>query len=126
MLSITKRFTFCYGHRLPGYPGKCSNQHGHNSILEIEVTGLVSPDGPYKGMIFDFGDLKGFVEKQVIEILDHHYLNDVFPESFQPTAENLVLWIRGRLVEGLFSLARLELIRVRLYETDTAWAEWRR
>lgn len=31
IVTITKKFDFCYGHCLPGYNGKCVNQHGHNS-----------------------------------------------------------------------------------------------
>ncbi len=41
MYRVTKCISFCYGHRLPGYPGKCRHLHGHNArammTLEEEV-----------------------------------------------------------------------------------------
>jgi 6-pyruvoyltetrahydropterin/6-carboxytetrahydropterin synthase len=117
MLIITKRFEFCYGHRLPSHDGKCANQHGHNGILEIEIYGVPEKEGPKAGMIMDFGDLKKIVNEQVIEKLDHQYLNDLI--SFIPTAENLVTWIKNILFPFLPGLRR-----IRLYETSTSYCEW--
>jgi len=118
MLTITKRFEFCYGHRLPYYDGKCSNQHGHNAILEIEVDGPVISEGSKIGMIVDFGDLKKIVEEGTIKELDHQYLNDFFDN---PTAENIVMWIRDLLKDSLPGLCR-----IRFYETPGSWCEWKK
>ena len=96
MLSITKIFEFAYAHSLPNHKGKCKNLHGHSGILEIEIT-----DSPldfmsdYDGMILDFGDLKEIVNREVIDKLDHTYLNDFIPI---PTAENITKWIKNVLV----------------------------
>ena len=120
MLSITKIFEFAYAHQLPNYEGKCVNMHGHNAVLEIEITD--SPDDfttNYKGTIMDFGDLKHVVQNSVLDILDHSYLNNTIRI---PTAENTVLWIKDRLI-GYFGDG---LVRVRMYETSTCYAEWRR
>lgn len=124
MISVTKKFSFCYGHFLPDYEGKCANQHGHNAELEVEVMeGSVLKDhiSSNTNMILDFSLFKEIVDKKVIQILDHKNLNDTpFP---YPTVENIVLWIRDAL-EHSFPPSIL-LIRVRVTETPTSWAEWR-
>ena len=30
MFRVTREITFCYGHRLLNYDGKCRHLHGHN------------------------------------------------------------------------------------------------
>ena len=115
-LTVTKRFEFCYGHRLPYHDGKCQNQHGHNAVLEIEMEGHVIDEGPKAGMIIDFGDLKKIVQELVIKEIDHQWLNDFFDN---PTAENIVAWIYALLKDRLPGLRR-----IRFYETPDSWCEW--
>ena len=52
MITVTKQFSFCYGHHLPGYEGKCCEQHGHNSTLEVEVYGPTIGNQAPEGMYF--------------------------------------------------------------------------
>ena len=71
MLTVTKQFDFCYGHHLPDYAGLCCEQHGHNSILEVEVgnsskSGYTAPDG----MIADFSYVKAVVTMLIVKKLD--------------------------------------------------------
>ena len=125
MLTVTRKFKFCYGHFLPDYEGKCKNVHGHNATLEVELGGyVIHPGGKatYGGMIIDFGDLKKVVEKEVIDLLDHKLINDIQGiEDCRPTAENMTMWIVGRLYQSFGKNLR----RIRLYETDDCYAEWR-
>jgi 6-pyruvoyltetrahydropterin/6-carboxytetrahydropterin synthase len=121
MLTVCRSFNFCYGHFLPNYPGKCKNQHGHNSILEVEVDGCEGDFGKgYEGMILDFSILKKIVETKVIEEFDHQNINSIME---CPTAENMVMWVVSQLeqtpLEG-------HLLRVRIYETPNSYAEWRK
>ena len=119
MLTVTKKFDFCYGHSLPDYNGKCRNQHGHNSTLEIEIGSKHPLPVDYDGMIIDFGNIKTIVNREIIDALDHRYLNDIIRV---PTAENIVRWI----VEILSGIFKDGLIRVRLYETNDSYAEWKK
>jgi len=127
MITITKRFNFCYAHYLPDYVGRCSNIHGHNSVLEVEVSGKEA-DG-YQGMIIDFGKLKEIVNK-ILDRIDHKYINrDLF--QFQttggnkpPTAEELIKWIGLEIERALPSGIQIQSLR--LSETDDSWATWRR
>lgn len=124
MVTITKKFDFCYGHFLPNYQGKCATQHGHNSTLEIEIDSHHNVN-TYAGMVMDFGDLKSIVKDLVIDKLDHKNLND-FPEFAltAPTAENIVSWVVQTLTSPESPL-KFCLVRVRVYETANSYSEWR-
>ncbi len=102
MVFITKKLDFCASHRLynPAFSdeknqevfGLCNNPngHGHNYILEVTVCGEVAED---TGMVLDLKSLKGLVQKEVIDKVDHKNLNvDVsFLTGIIPTAENLAV-----------------------------------
>lgn len=112
--SVCKMFSFDAAHYLPNYVGKCHNLHGHTWNLEVEVTGSLFEDGPSKGMVIDFIELKSTVNELVIDVLDHTLLNDTVEN---PTCENLLDWIWSAL-SGIYVLERL-----RLYETPDSFAE---
>lgn len=121
MLTITKtRFEFAAAHYLPDFDGACKNLHGHNYFLDVEITGPIDSE-TYPSMILDFGKLKKIVNGEIIQKLDHGLLNDVAGLEV-PTAERMVMWIVTRLRKKLGD----NLVRVRLYETSTSYAEWRR
>ena len=124
MISICKTFSFEAAHFLPNHLGKCKNLHGHSYILEVEVRGVPKKGkSAEKGMIIDFGRLKQIVNETIIDKLDHTMLNENF---INPTAEIMVFkmgtMIRNTLVAKNTGVC---LQRVRLYETATAYAEWR-
>jgi 6-pyruvoyltetrahydropterin/6-carboxytetrahydropterin synthase len=114
-LSICKRFKFDAGHNLPDYDGPCRRPHGHTFLLEVEMKGTINPD---THMLMDFKDLKHWVESVVIDHLDHSWLND---NISYPTAEEILVWIYERLNKG-----RLNLTRLRLYESEDSYVEWNR
>ena len=120
-VSVTKVFSLCYGHFLPDYEGKCINQHGHNSAVEVE---FIDPGVKgYPGMVIDFSIIKRVVG-EILEILDHRNLNDLaFSFADHPTAENIVQWIAAQIQETEIGPG---LIRVRMSETPTSWTEWRK
>jgi 6-pyruvoyltetrahydropterin/6-carboxytetrahydropterin synthase len=121
-LSVVKIFDFCYAHHLPEYQGKCANIHGHNCQLHVEVNTNIKPKCAYEGMIIDFNELKEIINKEIIDELDHKYLNEDVAhfKNINPTAENMVIWIVSKL-EPIFGNG---LARVRFYETPTSYAEW--
>lgn len=117
MLTVCKIFTFSAAHFLPNHKGQCKELHGHNYKLEIEIQGAILKDG----MIMDFAVLKDMVNTLIISKLDHKCLNDIFDN---PTAEEMVRWIENQL-EIHLSFQNLRMTRIRLWETDTCYAEWR-
>ena len=121
---LGRRYRFAASHRLHTDKlseeenarvfGKCANPygHGHNYELEISVSGEVDPA---TGMIANLAELDPFVEREVIEVFDHHSLNeDVAFRDVVPTTENLCIEIYERLKS--FPNAKLE--RVRVQETS--------
>lgn len=120
-IELGRRYKFAASHRLHSEKlsaeensrvyGKCNNPHGHghNYVVEINVSGRVDPA---TGMIVNLADLDGFVEREVIEAFDHRSLNEEVP-AFRdqvPTTENVCMEIYRRLRH--FSKARLERVRV--------------
>jgi 6-pyruvoyltetrahydropterin/6-carboxytetrahydropterin synthase len=102
--------------------GKCNNPngHGHNYVLEVTVKGEVDPQS---GFVVDLKRLKETVNREVLEGLDHRFLNREVPEFLDriPTTENLAIVIWQRLAAKL-ELARLH--RVRVYETPDLFVDY--
>jgi len=113
-LNITKIFTFDSAHHLMDYEGKCKNIHGHTYKLEVTLKGPVEKSG----MVIDFHDMDRIVEDEVISYVDHKYLNDIF--DFNPTCENIALWIWDKL-DDFFKDMACSLEKVLLWETPTSF-----
>lgn len=113
MLCVVKEFTFDAAHNLVKYHGKCEKLHGHTYKLQIVVCG----ERDEEGIVIDFVLLKDIVKKEVIDILDHSYINEIIE---QPSAENIAEWIYNKL-EKILSTQRYYLKEVRLWETPTSF-----
>jgi 6-pyruvoyltetrahydropterin/6-carboxytetrahydropterin synthase len=107
---IRKSFTFEAAHVLPNHPGKCSRLHGHSYRLDVTLAGPLQPDGPAAGMVEDFEVVSRVVKAAVIAELDHRSLNELIEN---PTAENIVRWVWGRLSADLPLLTELTLWETR-------------
>ncbi len=101
--------------------GKCANPHGHghNYVLEVTVEG--EPD-PRTGMVLDLKELKDILQQEVVERMDHRFLNHEVPELAGkiPTTENIAATIWS-LLEPRITQGRLQ--RVRLYETPDLFVD---
>ncbi|WP_166242479.1 6-carboxytetrahydropterin synthase QueD [Paenibacillus turpanensis] len=121
LVRVSKEFTFDSAHHLHNYEGKCKSLHGHTYKVQVVMIGRVDE----RGISIDFGDMKRIAKERVIDVLDHRYLNDVLP-PMNTTAENMVVWIYERLLEGLKEegwYPRVRMDMVRLWETPTSYAE---
>lgn len=102
--------------------GKCNNPygHGHNYLLEVMVRGEIDPR---TGFVIDLGDLKETMQRQVLDALDHRFLNKEVPEFADriPTTENIAVAIWRRLAG---SLGSTHLHRVRLYEAADLFVDY--
>ncbi len=96
--------------------------HGHNFVLEVSVEG--EPD-PITGMIIDLKELKEILEREVVEPMDHRFLNyEVEPfGKVIPTTANIALEIWRRLEKRFTSTAGFQLARVRLFETADLYVD---
>jgi 6-pyruvoyltetrahydropterin/6-carboxytetrahydropterin synthase len=97
--------------------GKCNNPHGHghNYVIEAEVTGEVDPESGY---LIDMKDLKAVLNRTVIDHVDHRHLNlEVeWLEGINPTAENLARIFFKRVAPQLPE--GVELKAITIHETD--------
>src|SRR6266481_2773427 len=96
--------------------------HGHNYVLEVTIEG--EPD-PVTGMVFDLRELKQILNEEVVDPMDHRFLNREVPpfDRVVPTTENLALEIWGRL-EPRIGRHKLRLKNVRLYETSDLYVDY--
>lgn len=132
MYQVTKEIHFCYGHRLLNYSGKCRFLHGHNALVEIELS---SNTLDHRGMVMDFEEVKRSIQTWIDSTLDHKMLlNEADPIlpllhaqkepivilKTNPTAEHLA--------ELIFNHAKAEqfpVTEVRFWETPRSFATYR-
>ena len=106
-MRVKVTFDFEAAHRLPNHPGKCKELHGHSYRLVVAVERAISRD---TGMAIDFADLKRVVRQNVVDRLDHTFVNDLIDN---PTAEIMAVWIWDALRGPLPGLAEVELWETR-------------
>ena len=132
MYKVMKTVSFCYGHRLLNYQGKCQYLHGHNAdaVITLESESLDA-----RGMVADFTDIKSVVKEWLDNELDHTLLlsredpllplleaagERVFVMDDNPTAENI-----ARLIFEFVAQQGFPVIEVSLWETGTSCASYR-
>jgi 6-pyruvoyltetrahydropterin/6-carboxytetrahydropterin synthase len=102
--------------------GKCNNPHGHghNYTVEVTVAGEVDPT---TGMVLDLKDLKKLLEQEVLQVMDHRFLNREVPvfATTIPTTENIAVEI-WKLLASKLALGKLH--RIRLYETPDLFVDY--
>ena len=132
MFRVTREISFCYGHRLLNYDGKCRHLHGHNGRA---VVVLEAPALDALGMVVDFSRVKRVVGTWINEALDHRMLlhhddpvlpllrqqgEPVFVMDANPTAENI-----ARLIFDYAKAQGFPVVEVHLWETEDSYATYR-
>lgn len=131
---ITRKVEFsashsCYNPRLSEAENRAlygeaagSHGHGHNYVLEVTLEG--EPD-PVTGMVFDLKRLKEVINREVVDPMDHRFLNREVPpfDTVLPTPENLAREIWRRL-ESPLRLPNARLSGIRLYETEDLFIDY--
>jgi 6-pyruvoyltetrahydropterin/6-carboxytetrahydropterin synthase len=143
-IEITRRLEFDAGHRIPHHEGQCRHIHGHRYVIEVTVLGSVLEHHGYgdDGMVLDFGDIKKITQEYIVDKWDHAFLvakedtslvqflssidghKTVIMNSI-PTVENLA-HTAFTILEPIFKTnfsGRLNLSRLRIYETPNCWAD---
>jgi 6-pyruvoyltetrahydropterin/6-carboxytetrahydropterin synthase len=132
MIYVTRRAEFSASHYYhnPDFTpeenrkmfGKCNNPHGHGHNYALEVTVAGEPDAR-TGMVIDLKDLKKVIEAEVMEAMDHRFLNEEVPafRTLIPTTENIAIEVWRRLAAKIVAG---RLCRVRLYETPELYVDY--
>ncbi len=136
-LEIMKRIEFCAGHRLYRHGGKCEFFHGHNYVADFYVT---ADEVDEIGRVIDFADLKKLFKGWLDEHWDHGFLlcqddangidaiqrvdpSKFFVLPYNPTAENMALYLLNHVCPKLLSDTSARVSRVVVWETANAFAE---
>ena len=127
---LTKKYHFCASHKYgndywsdeENYEvfGKDYNNHGHNYVLEVSMTGPVNPE---TGWLIDLQHVNKVVKSNVIKILDHSQIEQDIPwfKGKQPSSEVLVVWIWQQIIKNLKGA---KLYKIRLVETHTIHTDY--
>ncbi|MDO8644440.1 MAG: 6-carboxytetrahydropterin synthase [bacterium] len=132
MYRVTKQIYFCYGHRLMDYDGPCRHPHGHNSRVDIELSGEIKDKSH---ILFKFEGLKEVVQGWIDRELDHKMLlrkddplvavmrqldEPCYLFDTNPTAEAI-----ARLIYDYSRSKGLPVSEIRVWEGETSYASYR-
>jgi 6-pyruvoyltetrahydropterin/6-carboxytetrahydropterin synthase len=95
--------------------------HGHNYVLEAEISGAVDAQ---TGMVVNIKILDAILQEKVVSALDGKSLNDEIPHfaDHAPSVENILLFLRrelGAAPDGT------RYTRLTVYETPLLWGALR-
>ncbi len=131
MYTVSKTFSFCYGHRLLNDRGKCRHLHGHSAKVTINLGNEKLDEN---GMVVHFDKLKTTIGNWISENLDHNMIIsdedpirkalDELDERYisisdNPTAENIAHIVFDRAKE-----LDLPVMSVEMWESDTSKATY--
>ena len=132
MLYITRKEHFSASHTLKNPKlswkkneeifGKCSNFHGHNYYLEVTLCGEADS---VSGYVFDLKKLSKIITKEILDKVDHKFLNDVnIFNDINPTTENMakIFWT---VLKPKLKTKNSQLYSIKLYETDKNMVEYK-
>lgn len=135
MIKITRKIEFDAAHRIIGHHGKCKNLHGHRYVLEV-VMGFAELDE--LGFAIDFAIISERLGKWVNENWDHNVIlwdadaklgdgisdqtgQKIFFMDCNPSAENMALFIKERIIPQLFADQKIVDLQVKLSETPNCY-----
>ena len=105
-MKVYKTFTVEAARSLPnladGHP--CKKIHGHSFKITITISGQINNN---TGFVMDFSDIESAFSP-IHKIIDHSYLNDI-EGLYNPSSENLCLWIWSKLHSELKGLEKIEI-----------------
>jgi len=119
-MKVCKIFEWDAAHKLLlDYKSPCQGLHGHTYKVEFLIKGPINKNG----MVIDFSLFKKHINERCS--FDHKYLNDLLD---QPTAENLVEYLYKLTCKELLVIRKvynlnISLVKVRVWETPTSYAE---
>ncbi|MCX7986847.1 MAG: 6-carboxytetrahydropterin synthase QueD [Bacteroidales bacterium] len=135
--TVSKKLSFEAAHRLlKDYAGKCSNNHGHSWVVEIEIEAANLDN---KGMVLDFNELKK-LKQWIDDTLDHttilwekdpmcEYIKNT-GQRLYVTKENPTSEVIARIIfekaEELFGNETIKVSSVAVHETCTSKATYKR
>lgn len=145
MITCTRRYQFCAGHRVMGHENKCAHLHGHNYVALITAeTKSWHPELDSVGRVVDFSLLKDKIGGWIDKYWDHgfilsvedHFIHDllvvanigknktqkVFLLPTNPTAENMADYLLREVCPAALRDMGIEVKEVTIWETENCYA----
>ena len=127
--SVEKSFKFASGHRLSKHKGLCKNQHGHNYLIIVTISGFHLDEND---MLIDFSNLKQIVKPHIekwdhslmLNENDHVFLKDVKLDqrlitfNADPTAEVMAKNLFDVIEKDFEKYENIWVEKVSINETD--------
>ena len=141
MITCTRRLPFCAGHRVHGHENKCAQPHGHQYVAYITVQMMTGgQEVDHLGRVIDFSCIKervgtwidrawdhGFVlwdrDHEMIEALKQVKAAKVYRMPYNPTAENMALYLLEHVCPDLLADTNCSVVKVVIQETENCTAE---
>lgn len=134
MISVTRRFQFCAGHRVYKHESKCAHPHGHNYVLLVHAHGELDS----LGRVIDFSVLKQKIGDWLDKYWDHGFLiyeldldlkEMLRKGSFKhwvlsqnPTAENMAKYLLEVVCPSVLVDTAVTVFKIELWETENCKA----
>jgi len=134
VFAVRKHEIHC-GHRVYQHSGKCQNIHGHSYIIHFYCQADKLDE---LGMVVDFGIIKSTLCQWLEDNYDHRLLlweqdpiamqikqidNTTTLVPYNPTAENIALYLMNILAPELLGHSNIRVTKVIVEETSKCRAE---
>lgn len=138
MIVVERYHDISMGHRVVGHEHKCRHLHGHNYRIHFTCT---APELDSLGRIIDFGLIKTALCAWLEEQWDHKMMlweqdpllpdlqrltpEDIVVVPFNPTAEQMAIYLVHEVGPRQLEGTGVQLISVRIEETRKCSASYR-
>lgn len=142
MITCTRRFQFCAGHRVMGHENKCAHLHGHNYVVHISAAASALDT---VGRVIDFAALKLRIGRWIDENWDHGFIlnaadvdaiqaiqafipaegatQKLFTMTINPTAENIARHLLEEVCPVILAGTGVTAVSVDVEETENCRAK---
>ena len=137
MITCTRRIYFDAAHRVMEHESVCRMLHGHRYTVEAAFSGEALDS---LGRVIDFGRIKDILGDWINTHWDHNTLlwekdielgkkihsiteQTIYYLPYNPTAENLALYLFETICPDLFKEHNVNCTHVRIYETPNCYAD---
>lgn len=139
LITVERYHDISMGHRVVGHENKCRHLHGHNYRIHFVCT---APSLDPLGRVIDFGVIKSTLCQWLEQEWDHKLIlwsqdpllpalraltpEDIVEVPFNPTAEQMAVYLVEEVGPALLEGSGVSLLRVRVEETRKCSATYSR
>lgn len=136
-ITCSIRLEFDAAKRLLDLKGPCQHVHGYHHVIEAKFASV----GKSGNLVMDYVKLQeilgGWIEKNwahnlilnkrdkaLGKVIEGHTGQRVFYTDEDPSGEYLAEYLGNQVCKKLFKTHKVKCIKLRLYDSENAWAQW--